>query len=163
MLPDADKCCADMAFTSTSLALTGLLPQQTGKKSLEKMSPDRAGRQVFPSGTKLCQGWRLPVRNLIAGGAVIYNGGFTLTRRSALGLVASAVRRLQHASSSICHTLTCCTYHVFLSHPFSVHVQTHHLTSQGAATRSLHSWACARNTVYSTLTLRFGFQETIWA
>lgn len=74
--PNADKYCGDIVFASTSLALTEPLPQQSTQESLEKLSPDITGRQLFPSGRMLFQGLHLPVGNLITQGVVdIYNYG----------------------------------------------------------------------------------------
>lgn len=64
-----------MVFASMSLTLTEPLPQQS-QESLEKLSPDKLGRQLFPSGRKLFQGLHLPIGNLIAQGvADNYNHG----------------------------------------------------------------------------------------
>lgn len=68
-----------------------------------------------------------------------YNIYFILMQDFALRLFASAVQRLQHTSSYICHTLTCILKPALLFTAPSiipVHMQTH-LTCQAAAAHPL--------------------------
>lgn len=75
MFQNADERCEDLAFTSTSSALTAV-PTTVNKKRRGKLSPDITGKQLFPPGRKLFQGLYLPIHNLIAYGiADVYNHG----------------------------------------------------------------------------------------